>query len=146
MTELLRTIVKTLTQLEWLWVLLVRVSVGAEFLIAGYGKLGDLDKFIKYFTELGIPLPGLQAPFVATLEFVGGAALIVGFATRLFAAPLAITMIVAILTATEVSSLGHFLYLSEWNLFLLLAWLVFHGAGSASIDARIPGASGEPTA
>ena len=137
MADLIRTIFKTLTQLEWVWILVVRLSVGTEFLIAGFGKLGDLEKFTNYFMELGIPFPALQAPFVASLEFFGGIGLIVGFATRFFAAPLSITMIVAILTATEVSDLGYFLYLSEWNLFLLLAWLVFTGAGPLSVDQII---------
>lgn len=139
MAEFVRTAFKTLTQFEWVWILVVRLSVGTEFLISGYGKLTDLDKFVKYFTELGIPAPALQAPFVATLEFVGGLCLILGLGTRFFAAPLSITMIVAILTATEFSSIGLFLYLSEWNLFLLLAWLGFSGAGRASLDQMIFG-------
>lgn len=139
MADLVRNVFKTLTQLEWVWILVVRLSVGTEFFIAGKGKLGDLDKFIKYFTELGIPAPALQAPFVASLECFGGLAIILGLGTRFFAAPLAVTMIVAIVTATEVGDLGHFLYLSEWNLFLLLAWLGFSGAGRASLDHLIAG-------
>ena len=137
MADLIRTVFAKLTELEWVAILVVRLSVGTEFLIAGFGKLGDLEKFTRYFAELGIPAPALQAPFVATLEFVGGIGLILGLGTRFFAAPLAITMIVAILTATELSTLGNFLYLSEWNLFLLLGWLGFSGPGRASIDHRI---------
>lgn len=139
MVDFVKTVFKTLTEFEWVAILLVRLSVGTEFLIAGWGKLGDLEKFTKYFAELGIPAPALQAPFVATLEFVGGIGLILGLGTRFFAAPLAITMIVAILTATELSTLGNFLYLSEWNLFLLLTWLGFSGPGPVSVDQRIAG-------
>lgn len=123
----------------WLWasLTLVRVSVGTEFFPAGMGKLGDLEKFAKYFAELGIPLPAVQAPFVAGVEFFGGIALVIGLGTLFAAAPLAITMIVAIVTATEVTSLSHFLYLAEWNLFLLLTWVGFAGAGPLSLDRVI---------
>jgi len=139
MADFIRNVFQILTRFEWVAILLVRLSVGTEFLLSGFGKLGDLEKFTKYFAELGIPAPALQAPFVATLEFVGGIGLIIGLGTRFFAAPLAITMIVAILTATELSTLGNFLYLSEWNLFLLLTWLGFSGPGPASIDHIIAG-------
>ena len=77
----------TLTQFEWVAILLVRLSVGTEFFIAGYGKLCDSEKFSNYFAELGIPLPEIQAPFVAGLEFVVGIGLIIGLCTRLFAVP-----------------------------------------------------------
>ena len=117
--------------------LLVRLSVGAMFATTGWGKLQNLDRVIGYFSELGIPAPHLQAPFVATLEFVGGIALILGLATRVFGLGLAATMIVAVLTARlgDVDGVLSFLALEEVTYLAALVWLVCAGAGAASIDA-----------
>lgn len=134
MVDLVRNIFGMLTNASWLATLLVRLSVGTMFFLSGLGKVGDLAKFTKEFQELGIPFPALQAPFVAGVELIGGALLVIGLGTRLVSAALAITMIVAIITATELSTLSNFLYLSEWNLFLLLTCLGFSGSGQASID------------
>lgn len=48
---------------------------------------------------LGIPLPGLTAPFVAGLTLAGGALLALGLASRLIALPLTINMAIAYITA-----------------------------------------------
>ena len=101
----------------------------------------DLDEFTAYFESLGIPLAAVQAPMVASIELVGGALLVIGLATRFAALPLAGTMVVAILTArlneAGVDSVGDFLYLPEWLLLLLLAWLATNGAGRFSVDHRV---------
>lgn len=130
-----------LEELEWLPILMVRVAEGYMFASSGWGKLGKLHEFTAYFESLGIPLASLQAPFVATLELIGGAALIIGLGTRIFSALLAGTMAVAILTArlheASIKSAGDFLYLQEWLLLLLLVWLVFSGPGKVSADALL---------
>src|SRR5262245_26419660 len=130
-----------LQELEWLPILVVRLAEGYMFATSGWGKLGKLGEFTAYFQSLGIPLASLQAPFVATLELVGGAALVVGFGTRIFSALLAGTMAVAILTArlheATVKTAGDFFYLQEWLLLLLLVWMVFSGPGKVSVDAML---------
>ena len=130
---------------EWLWRLLVRLSVGIEFFGSGLGKLGKLPGLVQYFRSLGIPLPELQAPFVASVEFVCGALIVVGLLTRPAALMLCGVMTVAIVTAAAPEKhitatwrgLLEFFYLSEWGLLLLLGWLVFAGPGRASLDALI---------
>src|ERR687886_493193 len=77
--------------------LILRVVVGATFLIHGVDKLIDLSAAERYFDSLGIPAPGLMAPFVATIETGGGALLILGLGTRLVGPALAGDMLVAIL-------------------------------------------------
>jgi putative oxidoreductase len=122
---------------EWIPVLLARLSVGVLFFESGRGKLfHKLNELVEYFTQLGIPFPHLQAPMVAAIEFVGGICLILGFATRLISAPLAVTMGVAILTAQlgKAKTVGDFLYLPEVPLIVIFVWLIFSGPGKFAID------------
>src|SRR4051794_7451575 len=84
------------SRIEWFPPLLGRLSVGAVFLEAGWGKLHNIPKVVEFFTSLGIPAPQLQAPFVAMNEFVCGGLLILGLFTRLATIPIAASMVVAI--------------------------------------------------
>ncbi|MFQ5551285.1 MAG: DoxX family protein [Gemmatimonadales bacterium] len=130
-------LLKRLRELDWVAILLVRLSVGLLFFESGRGKLFfRLEELGAYFVDLGIPLPHLNAFVVASLEFAGGACLIVGVATRLIALLLGFIMVVAILTAqiSTVHTLGDFLYLPEVLLVVILIWLVFSGPGRVSID------------
>jgi len=87
-------------QLDFLAPLLLRIFLAPIFIIAGYGKLTDLDSTAYYFGEiLGMPAPMFMAIMAGAIELVGGIALILGLATRWFAIPLMITMIVAAGTA-----------------------------------------------
>ena len=126
--ELLVSVKDRLQRFEWLPLLLVRLCLGLEFFESGKGKLFyGLDGLIDSFREWGIPLPQVQAPFVATVEFVGGICLILGLGTRVFSALLAGVMAVALLTIMtqeNVTSLAHdtlgnFLYLPEVGFLLL---------------------------
>src|SRR5205823_1623997 len=119
--------------------LVMRVSVGVVFAQTGWGKLHHLPDIIEFFRGLGIPAPELQAPFVAGLELVGGVALILGLGTRLFAAPLIGTMVVAILTAKkdEIESLTDVLGFIEWDYLAAFAVLALMGPGALSFDGLI---------
>ncbi len=135
--QLAADLLKRLNQLDWIPILLVRLSVGLLFFESGRGKLFvKFDELVKYFGELGIPLPYLNALVTAWIEFVGGICLIIGFATRIFSAPLAFIMLVAILTAQlkTVHTLGDFLFLPEVLLLTIFIWLVFSGPGKVSLD------------
>src|SRR5690349_164638 len=82
----------------WLFPLLARVTVGWIFFQSGWGKLHNLEMVTDYFTELGIPAPALQATFASGTEFVCGALLLAGLATRYAAIPLIVVMLVALRT------------------------------------------------
>jgi putative oxidoreductase len=131
--------------LEWVVRLVVRIAVGLEFFGSGLGKLGKLSGLIQYFRSLGIPAPELQAPFVASVEFLCGALIALGLATRPAALMLCGVMVVAIVMAAapekHITASWHglleFLYLPEVLLLLLLGWLVFAGPGRASLDATL---------
>jgi len=77
--------------------ILVRLIVGGVFLTEGIQKFllpGELG--VGRFVKIGIPLPGVMAPFVGVVEIVGGTLLLVGLLTRLATIPLIVNMLVAI--------------------------------------------------
>ena len=122
--------------LFWAGPLLARLSVGYVFMLTGWGKLQHLDRVTAYFTSLGIPAPELLTPFVAGLECFGGALLILGLLTRLSAGGLAVTMIVAMITAKadDIDSLHSLLGFEETLYLVIFTWLAIAGAGRASLD------------
>jgi putative oxidoreductase len=134
-----RFLVKPEPYLAAVALLLIRLSVGIVFAQTGWGKLHHLDDIIEFFRSLGIPAPELQAPFVSTLEFVGGVAIILGLGTRLFSAPLAFSMVVAIITAKkdEIESFTDVLGFIEWHYIVFFVVLVLLGPGKLSLDGLI---------
>ena|ERR1700681_2942298 len=126
---------------DWIPPLLARLTLGIVFAESGWGKFHNLSRVIAFFTDLGIPAPSIQAPFVAGVEFVGGLLILVGLFTRLAAIPLSVTMLVAIATAKmgDVHTIGDFAGLSEWAYFVVLMWLAWAGAGRVSVDALLGG-------
>jgi putative oxidoreductase len=104
---------------------------------SGSGKLQNLERVIAFFTELGIPSPELQAPFVAGVELVGGALLMIGLATRIASIPLAIVMCVALATAVEWEGFTGLIFTDEFAYLAVFVWLLVAGPGAASLDALI---------
>lgn len=125
-----------LSKVEWLPALLTRVTVGWIFLESGYGKFRNLPNVVQFFTDLGIPFPQIQAPFVAGGELVCGGLLLLGLLTRLASVPLICMMVVALLTAKkeEIASFSDLFGMSEYLYIVLLVWLAFRGAGRFSVD------------
>lgn len=74
--------------------LILRVVLGITFLAHGvYKYQGGIGNIVGWFESIGIP--GYMAYVVATIELVGGIALILGFGTRITSALLAIILLVA---------------------------------------------------
>ena len=122
--------------LAWLPPLVARVAVGWTFMQTGWGKLHDLGPVVDFFRELGIPYPELQAPFVASVELVGGTLLCVGLLSRVAALPLIGTMVVAIATAQweNVDSFGALYGLTEFLYIVVFAWIAASGPGPVALD------------
>jgi putative oxidoreductase len=78
--------------------LILRLVIGITFLIHGLAKfqmgLGNVSGF---FQSMGVP--GFMAYVVATIEVVGGIAMILGLGTRIVSILFAIVMLGAIFTA-----------------------------------------------
>lgn len=121
--------------------LLTRLLVGIAFFYTGHGKLQNLAGTTSFFRDLGIPFPAANAIFISSLEYIGGACLIVGLGTRILSALLSSTMIVALMTADKDSFISKFpADLSDVTpvVFLMfLIWLVLYGPGAVSLDRLI---------
>lgn len=124
------------TKLDWVAPLVARITLGVLFVSTGWGKVHDLDKVTGFFTDLGIPMPHVNAVMVSFVELIGGALLLVGLASRLAALPLLASMVVAILTAQreQVHGLPDLFGLVEWTYLALLLWVALAGPGKVSLD------------
>jgi len=116
--------------------LLARIIIGMVFVRTGWGKLHHLDDITSYFTELGIPAPGLNAVVASTTEFVGGLMVTLGIGARFASLPLAFTMLVAMATAKwpKADSWDEIFGWEEASYFVFFVWIALAGAGTASID------------
>ena len=141
--------------LTFLAPLLTRLVIGVAFHYTGHGKLSNLQRTTDFFARLGIPFPHVIAVFISTLEFVGGLFLALGLATRIIAALLSCSMIVALITSDGGEWLMKFpadlTDVTSFTFLLFLIWLVLYGPGPISVDKLIskwlrigdqPGAAG----
>jgi putative oxidoreductase len=88
--------------------ILIRLVVGGVFLNEGILKfLYPAAQAAGRFTKIGIPFPDFFGPFVATVETVCGAMVILGLLTRPAAILLFIDISVAIFTTKIPVLLGH---------------------------------------
>ena len=133
-------LVKCGTMLQSPLLLAMRVWWGWSFFKAGKDHLTGHADYAEFFQTLHIPLPELNAWVAASVECVGGLFLLAGFASRLTAVPLSITMIVAYLTADNEALKSIFSDTEKFTsatpfLFLLTSLLVLaFGPGAFSAD------------
>ena len=125
------------------FLLIIRLAWGVQFLQTGWGKLTNIPKVVENFTSMGAPAPAVTAPFIATLEAVGGVLLILGLASRLISLPLTINMIAAYVIADRealqsiFSDSDKFFAAAPYTfLFASLIVLIF-GPGQISLDHLI---------
>lgn len=126
--------------------LVARILLSAMFILAGIGKLGDVQGFASYVASGG--LPGFLAWPVIVLEILGGLALLVGFQTRLAALGLGLFSV-----ATGV--LYHFVPADQMQMTIFMKNLALGGgylalalvgAGQWSADAALGRKSATATA
>jgi len=128
--------------------LITRLAFGQAIVIAGLGKFMHMENTVKFFTDIGVPLPGLQAPLVAGIEVLGGTLLILGLGTRITALVLAGVMVVATITADGHNFMAALAFspadkamtdITPVVFLMALLWLIAHGAGWLSLDRLITG-------
>jgi putative oxidoreductase len=134
-----RSLVDLAERLSWLAPLLMRIVFGYFWLETGWAKLHNLDGATQRFINWGIPAPAFSATFSAAAEFIGGALMIVGLATRATMVAMIINMGVALalVVLPTISTLDEFVELDETIYVLALFWLLMTGAGKVSLDYLI---------
>ena len=122
---------------------ILRVALGVVFLAHGW------QKFFQYtipgaqgaFGKMGVPAAEIAAPIAASLELVGGVALILGLVTRIVAAALAVQMLVALVLVHLPA--GMFAEQGGIEFVLVLAAgaaaIVLVGPGRLSVDGKLFG-------
>ena len=136
---------------------LIRLVVGGVFLNEGILKfLYPVAQAAGRFAKIGIPHPDFFGPFVATVETVCGAMVILGLLTRPAAIALFIDISVAIFTTKipvllghgflgfSLMKLDHYGFLSmvheartDFAMWFGLLFLLVTGPGRWSVDARL---------
>ena len=120
--------------------LVLRLATGFAFFMHGYQKVFTMGVggITEGFTQMGIPLPGLAAPFISYLELLGGIALMIGILSRVFGFLLACDMLVA---TVVVHLKNGFLGQGGFELTFLLGCMslatALAGAGPYSVDAML---------
>ncbi len=150
MVKLASRTIQKLNELQWIALLVSRVAIGFFFVMSGYNKffvqgIGHLrNEFIAY----GIPFPLINAWLDASVQLIGGIALIVGLGTRFWSVAIGFAMIVASVTVTipdvikndiakADSSLlfwGWYYYRPEPVYLTVFLLLIFFGPGKMSLD------------
>lgn len=125
------------------FLLLLRLYWGWNFFLTGKGKIFNFEDTVKFFTELGLPLPSLNAALAASTECFGGLLLILGLGTRLVSLPLAFTMVVAYITADREAltqfwdNADPFFQAAPFPFLFATLVLLFFGPGRFSLDQLI---------
>jgi putative oxidoreductase len=131
--------------------LVLRLIVGYGFLVHGFSKLSrGPENFAVILQALGIPMPDVMAWLTVLVEVLGGALIILGAFVTLASVPMAIVLLVAIVTVHLPNGFSSIKLLSvtvagarfgqpgyETDLLYLadLAVLVLIGAGPLSVDS-----------
>ena len=124
------------------WALVGRVLLGWLFLANAWPRLiGGVGGFAKYLASLGMPAPELMAWVSTIVELVGGAALILGVATRYAALGFFVYTLITIVFAHRyweypaAQQMGqYFSFLKNLSIMGGLMLLFVTGAGRFSID------------
>jgi putative oxidoreductase len=115
-------------------IFIVRITMGALFAVHGYQKFaGGIGGVVGFFSKLGLPAPGLLAPFIAGLELIGGILLILGIGTRwisvLFACEMLVTTVLIQIPAKGWNG-------ADLDRMLLAASLLFILAGPGALAVQ----------
>jgi putative oxidoreductase len=113
-----------------------RVFLAAIFLISGLGKIGAYAGTAAYMTSVGVP--GALLPLVIATEVLGGAAIVIGWKTRLVAFLLAgFTLLsAAIFHSNFADQIQTIMFLKNVAIAGGFLLLVANGAGAWSLDGR----------
>jgi putative oxidoreductase len=86
-----------LNHIQPVFLLLLRLYIGWQAAVSGYGHLTHIDDTVNFFKELNVPMPLVNVYISGLTELIGGVLLGLGVASRLVAIPFSINFVVAIL-------------------------------------------------
>ncbi len=121
----------------------IRLMLGFVFLVAGFQKfIFPTDMGPGRFLDMGFPLPVFAAYLVGFFETIGGLFILLGLASRFAAIPLAIIMVVAIITTKTpllYDGFWVFAHAIRLDLSMLLAsfFVIINGSGKYSLDEKL---------
>jgi putative oxidoreductase len=131
------------SRLDAPFLLLIRLYWGWQFAQTGWGKFGNMEKVVAFFTTLGIPFPSANAHFIAGLELIGGILLVLGLASRPISLMLTVNMLVAYITADRdalfsfLSDPDKFTAASPFTFLMASLIVLIFGPGRFSLDSLI---------
>ncbi len=117
--------------------LLLRIGIGASFIVSGWGKLTGIEGTQQFFGNIGIPLPALMAWVVGIVEFVGSLMMLAGYKVKVPGFLLAFVMLVAIFTVKMGGDGGFSGMRLELMLMLSSLAIAMMGSGSYSLEAML---------
>ena len=113
--------------------LVLRIGLGIIFIVAGWEKVSNLSGTVAMFSAMG--LGAFWAYLVSFVEFLGGIAVLLGVFTRVFAALLAITMLVAAVMTRANPMMAMF----PFSVFFSSLALMISGSGAYAIAHKMCG-------
>jgi len=141
------------------WSILIRLALAGVFIPEGIQKLMFPEILGSgRFAKIGIPYPEFMGPFVGWVEIICGSLILIGLFSRLAAAPIIITMLVAIFTTKipiwmgqdwlltetmifyvrDLKAYGFWSFMHEarldWTMLMAACYLFIVGSGQWSID------------
>ena len=121
----------------------VRLAASIVLIVAGFSKFGNLNGFAGFLTNVGFPAPGLLAPFVATLELVGGILLLIGLGTR-WVAILFVIHFLIIAFVVKLPRMGWDPSRIDVMMLAAAILMLLAGPGKAAVDEVLAKRRGEP--
>ncbi|PIT93235.1 MAG: hypothetical protein COU06_01065 [Candidatus Harrisonbacteria bacterium CG10_big_fil_rev_8_21_14_0_10_38_8] len=115
-------------------VLVLRLAVGAIFIVHGYSKIKNFKASLKWFHSEGFKPGWFWGSIVTITELVGGVFILIGFLTHFATIALAINMVVA--TIFNIYKKNPFVPGYELDILLLASLILLStiGTGALSLD------------
>jgi putative oxidoreductase len=121
-----------------------RVLLALMFILAGFGKLGDIAGTAGYIASGGLPMASALAVLVGLLELVGGLAIAIGWHARWAALALGLfTLVASVLfhkfwaVPADQAFVQQLMFMKNLSVAGGLFIVAALSAGPASIDARL---------
>jgi putative oxidoreductase len=93
-----KQLVCLLNLLQPVLLLVCRIYIGYQAIVAGWAHLHHVDQTANFFKSLNIPMPRLNVYIAGSTEVIGGGLLLIGLMSRLIAIPFTFNFIIAIVS------------------------------------------------